>query len=216
MPRNVTPKQLRQLRQFQEMSEEEFDNYYSEHFIFGRQVDTALEQRISDLWEEFEKEYDLSDLKVNDRENLRALILAIISLNDIEHQLARLRAGGLTTSNTTLYRELSGIASQLRADIVRLQAELKIGRKSRSLDKEASLLEYINNLKQRARQFAQKKMKFIFCPSCNMLLATVWVLYPNAKNRLVLTCERCKNKVTIDLSAIQISNKVEVLPESME
>jgi hypothetical protein len=195
---------LRILTQYKNMSEEEFDKVYEEKFLTFA-LDSQLEERISKKLAEFETDYDLSELKVNDRSVLRNLVQAIIQLEDLEQAAHKMRTEGINSSSVTMMRELNSIMSALRKDISSMQLDLSITRKARKGDKETSVLSYLEDLKQKAKIFYKSKMSYIWCSKCNMLLATLWTMYPDEKkNTLQLVCNReledgtrCGNKVVV-------------------
>ncbi len=137
-----------------------------------------------------------------------------------------MRSGGLTDNVAFNMEKLSKIMSDLRADISKLQNDLNITRKIRKSDQDVSVMAYIDSLKEKARKYYESKASYIFCPKCNMLLATVWTLYPeNERNKISLVCERklddgtvCGEKIIIGTKELLknrgTSNK-EITPESM-
>ena len=185
-----------------------------------------MERRIEDKLKAFSDDYDLSDLKINDREILRGLIQAIISLEDYEQFLFKLRAGGISADNITTIDRIQKVMADLRKSISDAQNDLKITRRIRKSDQEASVIAYIDSLKEKARKFYESRMSYIFCPKCNTLLGTIWTLYPeNDRNRVVLICDRkdhngevCGEKVVVgtkELLENRGTNKKEIMPESM-
>jgi hypothetical protein len=207
MPRSK--KSLRNLTQYRDLSDEEFDEAMKTRILRGAR-NLEYEERIELKLKEFEDDYDLDDLKANDRMTLRHLAQAIITLDDLETFLYELRTSedGIKPSNISLIDRLSNQMSKLRSDISKFQDDLKIVRKTRKSDKEASVIAYLDSLKRKAKEFYDQRMTFIICPECNMLLATVWTLYDDEeKNKLILKCNRktendqiCGNIVEIKLS----------------
>jgi hypothetical protein len=120
--------------------------------------------------------------------------------------------------------KINNMMTTLRRDISNMQNDLKITRKVRKGDKEESVINYIEDLKLKAKKFYDQKMSYVFCPKCNMLLATVWTLYPYGKNKITLTCNRklqngdlCNTTFTVsskELVEKRGSNNQELLPES--
>jgi NAD-dependent SIR2 family protein deacetylase len=124
------------------------------------------------------------------------------------------------------FDKLNTSANKLRTDISKLQGDLKITRSVRKADKEISAAETIEDLKKRAKEFYQSKMSYIYCPKCNMLLGTVWVLYTeDRKNKITLHCNRtdsygnkCDETVTVTIKDVidtHGTNNVDITPESM-
>lgn len=220
-----TMTKMKNLKQYRDMSDEEFADYYSK-VVLQIEPDQLWEVRVQAMLDDYDNSYDLDDLKPNDFSGLMSLIHAQLRLDDNEKKLNDLSRKGLTDSTIILYRELSKINDELQKRISSLQDDLKITRKIRKNDKEESVITYLENLKKKANEFYKQKMMYVFCPKCNTLLATVWTLYPDYKgSRIELACHRdlgdnnyCDGKVSIstkELLELGGSNKKELLPESM-
>ena len=69
-------------------------------------------------------------------------------------------------------------------------------------------MDFIIDLKVRAKSFLSDRLCEVYCPKCNMLLAKVWFLYKDADNKLELTCgrENCGYKFSVT-QADFINNK---------
>jgi hypothetical protein len=215
---------MRNLAQYRDLSDEEFDEVITKKSM-GIEQSKGFEDRISRKLQEFENDYDLSDMKINDMDTLRALIQAQISLEDYEQHQYKLRSAGITDEMIYASEKLSKIMSDLRADISKFQQDLNITRKVRKSDKELSTIAYLSNLQAQAKKYYEQKMQYIFCPKCNMLLGTIWCQYPhNDRNKVHLICGRvypdgskCGEKVTVSIDELvknRGTNKREVTPES--
>lgn len=217
-------KRQRNLVQYKNMTDEEFDRVITEKAL-GVEFSDEFEKRINLKLDEFGEDYDLSDLKINDRMALRALIQAVIGLEDYEQLLFRLRTDGINTDTAFKIEKLQKIMSDLRADISKIQTDLNITRKVRKSDQDVSVMAYIEDLKTKARKFYESKMFYVFCPKCNMLISTIWYLYPEEDNYVVLKCNRtmdddskCGTRVKItskELLANRGTNNRKIIPESM-
>ena len=223
----LSGKQRRQrnLPQYKDLSDDEFQEVMSKKTM-GVETSSAFEARISKKWAEFEQDYDLSDLKINDRDSLRALIQKQITLEDYEQHLFKMRSEGISESQLFSMEKFQRAMSDLTADISKLQNDLMITRKVRKSDQDVSVLAYLENLRKRAKEFAESKFQYIFCPKCNLLIGTIWTLFPhNDRNKIALICERdlgngekCGEKVivsTVELIKNRGTNKPEITPESM-
>jgi len=194
-------KQLRNLKQFADMTDEEFEEYWNEQgeevFIDLQVIDEEIDKK----WVEFEEDYDLSDLKINDRLVLRNLIRAIISLEELENDFYFLRQQ-ISDGNILLLDRLSKVMNNLRKDISEMQNDLKLTRRIRKDSQEENFATYLNNIQEKARKFYKEKMVYVFCPKCRMLLATIWLLYSGDETaNLHLTCnrEKCGYSFTTNL-----------------
>lgn len=224
--RTVLPdaRKYRNLRQYKEMSEEEFQDAFNKK-VLNASPSVDFEKRIERKLEDFRRDYDLNDLKINDMDTLRALVQAQISLEDYEQVLYRERTA-VSLDNIVVLDKIQKIMSDLRSDISSFQTDLKITRKVRKSDQEASVISFIDSLKAKARKFYESRMSYIYCDKCNMLLGTIWTLYPyEPKNRIRLVCNRptegggtCGNVVTVGTKEL-VENKgttnEKIMPEGM-
>jgi hypothetical protein len=217
---------MRNLTQYKGMSDEEYDEYWSQMVTDSVPV-REFESRIESKLKELADDYDISEMKINDKLLLRALCQAQIQLEDFEQMSYRLRTEGMNPANMTMFKNLGELMSDLRSDISRLQDDLKITRKIRKGDKETSVVNYIESLKEKARKFYEAKMFYIFCPKCNMLLGTIWTLYPDEdRNKIALVCHRkldndeeCGEKVIVstkDLLKLKGTNNPDLLPDVLK
>lgn len=218
-------KRMRNLPQYRDLSEDEFERAM-EKTVIGGPVSQNFEARIAKKLEEFGEDYDLSDLKINDRDALRALIQAQLTLEDYEQHLYRIRQEGISEAQLFSMEKFQKAMSDIRADISKLQNDLNITRKIRKSDQDVSVMAYIDSLKKKAKQFYEAKAGYVFCEKCNMLLGTVWALFPEEeRNKIAFVCQRdmgdgtkCNHKTIIgtkELLERRGTNKKEITPESM-
>jgi hypothetical protein len=229
MKRNVNYNSLKNLPQYRGKSDEELAEILRtrEERVENKKTDSieTLEEKILEKLEEFILDYDISDLKYNDKETLRSMMIALINLEDLDMQSFEITAGGVDHDNLNLLDKINSMSSKLRSDISKMQDDLKISRKIRKSNKEESVITYLEDLRVKAKAFAESRMSYVFCPSCNMLLSTLWVLYTEEKkNVLILKCNRklqdgeiCGEIVKINLAdlAEDKTNKPGLLPESL-
>jgi hypothetical protein len=224
--RNLTRAQIRNLAQYKGLSDDEFDKMWEERDPISEDEEASFEKRIENKIEEFSKDYDLDDLKINDREALRSLIKAIITLDDYEKYMYAMRTEeSITQGNVMVLDRVSKMASDLRRDISVLEQDLNIKRRVRKSDKEASVVNYLADLKTKARRFYESRSSYVFCPDCNMLLGTVWTLYPESENTFTFTCQRpldegkvcgCKFTVTsAELLKTKGTSNPDITPDGM-
>lgn len=229
--RAFNPKSLRNLPQYRDMDEEEFqismeEREFEEELL--EDFEEEFKERTQEKIEELTKDYDLSDMKSNDLLLLKALAQSLIALDHYEY-LAYEKRQDLSAQNIGTVEKLQKMISDLRTDISRQQADLKISRKIRKGDDREDVIQKIATLTEKANLFYKEKMAFIICPKCDMLLATVWVQFPEVNNKFNLVCNRrkggrepeilCNHKFTITSKELwaqkAVTNKPEVLPESI-
>lgn len=200
-----TREKMRNLVQFKGMNDDEFNEYYLQHFEESLPALPLeeIEPKIIAKIKEFENDYDLSELKVNDRLVLRQLVQAMISLESLEEIFTSERQD-ISDSNILLLDRLAGIMSKLRADISAMQNDLKLTRRVRLESQEETFISFMEIMKKKANQFYKDKMLYVFCPKCQFLLATTWLLYSDGDNTLKLDCknENCKHKFEVKLAGL--------------
>lgn len=219
------PTKMRNLNQFKNMTDDEYDEYYSKLAVDAVPV-KEFETRIQIKMKELEADYDISDMKINDKLLLRALCQALIQLEDLEQTAYKFRVEGIDPTNIMILKYIGDLMTDLRNSISKLQDDLKITRKIRKGDKEVTVLNYIEELKDKARKFYDQKMMYAFCPKCNMLLGTSWWHYADDdRNKIAYYCHRkldsgeeCGEKVilrSVDMLENKGTNEPKLLPESL-
>lgn len=210
----MIPDKRRNLVQYRDLSDEEWE-------IKKRELDeksAPLSDKLGELIEEkkkrFEEDYDLDDMKFNDTEALDALCSAMVYREYYEQEIADLLESGLDKDNTYLFDKLTSVVSKYRKDIIDIQSSLNITRKERNLDKSEKVIDKLTELKEKAEKFYKAKMGYVYCPKCKMLLFTGWFLYPEADNKVILTCNRtledgskCGHKFSVTSKDLIIKGK---------
>lgn len=224
--KQISKAQLRNLGQYKNLTEDEFEELWLKR-VTGAAPIQEFEKRIEAKINEFAQDYDLDDLKINDKAVLRLLAQTLIQVDDLELEAFRIRTDkdiDVITKMSNLDK-INNITSDLIKSISSMQADLDITRKHRKGDKELTIISELERLRSKAKEFYEAKMFYIFCDKCNMLLATCWFLWPNEKgNRIKLVCDRkldsgetCGNTVTVssrDLLEKRGVNIPEAVPDS--
>jgi len=218
----ISKNRIRNLKQYRNLSDEEFEKIYSE-MVTGVSLTQEFEKRIQDKIDEFSRDYDLSDLKINDLLALRALAQAFISLEDFERYSYKLQEGegGFDEVDIVRLEKLNNIKSNLRNDINKLQDSLGITRRNRKASEQESVIDFVESLKQKAKRFYESKMKIILCPKCGTWIASVWMLYPESKKaKLRFHCKRKFPDGTycdtvFDLTGDELARRDGRIPESI-
>jgi len=200
-----TRKKIRNLKQYSDMDDDEFEEHFKNIVSESKKgnTDELLEEQIEEKLNKFNDDYDLSDMKINDRLVLRNLIITIISLEDLELEFSSLR-DDISESNILLLDRLSNIMTRLRKDISDMQNDLKLTRKIRKEGREESFIAWLDKVKDYADEFYTEKTLSIFCPKCNYLVSTVWLLYPEGDNFLKIGCGNieCHNEFEVSLKEL--------------
>jgi len=187
-------KSLRNLIQFKDMSDKEFEEAFAQMQSESKEKQKNKEEYLKKFdakLREFEKDYEIGDLKYNDKQMLNSLIEGLLSLEDLEEHSRRMRGKEiLDEDDIEDLRKLTFIISKFRSDVSKIQSDLRIIRKGRESEKDLTVLNYVETLKAKAKEYYEKKMNYVFCPKCRQLLFTGWFLFPDEKNKVSLTCGR--------------------------
>lgn len=196
----MTLAQLRNLPQYKGKTDEELEQI--QHTIFHGDFD----ERVKDIFTSFEEDYDLSNMTANDKLALTETARIFVLLDDMEAALKRELNEGET--DWLRFEKINKIAATLRGDVSKLQQDLNITRKSRQDSEGQTVVDFIIDLKERAKTFLADRLCEIYCPECKMLLAKVWFLYKDTENTLELTCGRedCGHKFSVT-NADFVNNK---------
>lgn len=220
---SLSKERMRNLVQFKDWTDEQFDEYWEEK-VTGVARNSEFESRIQKKLDEFAEDYDIDDLKINDKQTLRALAQAVITLEDLENYSYNLRSEGIDDESIFRLDKISNTMTKIRSDISSMQNDLKITRKVRQEDRGESLADYIKSLQESAKKFLRARQCYIFCDKCNMLLGTIWVHYSEERNNIVqLVCNRelpdgtkCGNKVKVSIKDLIENSRgvnIENVPE---
>lgn len=192
-------KKIRNLVQYRDMTDKEFEKVWEDMILEIEVSPEMLEERVKEKLDELAVDYDMEDMKINDMGQLRSLALAQIQLDDLELVAFETRQHTDSTS-VQILEKINRILSGLRDDISKISSDLQLTRKIRKLSKESSIIDAINDLRDKARKFYRERMLYVFCPECKMLLATLWLNYSSEEyNKLQLKCKKCNHKFTQDL-----------------
>lgn len=195
---------IRNLKQYKDMTDEEFDLYYENILLKDFRENLNLKAKVKQKIDELGNDYDLTDLKYNDIMQLNDLSTAMVTLEALQEVIYKEQKKGIDGDNIAFIDRLNRVISSVRSDVSKIQTDLNLSRKIRKGEKEESVLQYIEKVKDYAKRRYEEVMSYIYCPKCKMLLSTIWLLYPNENNKVTLTCnrlldngKRCKNKFTV-------------------
>jgi len=199
-------RRTRNLAQYTEMSDEDFNSFWDEKYGGGEEDDQEileeLKARMQEKLDDLEKDYDFSDMKANDKIQLESLVLAMLQLDDLEKEVYK-RRSDISDTNVLTLEKLNKMMSELRRDISSISTDLQLTKKIRNKSKDVSIVQRWQELAKKASDFYKQKMLYIFCPDCRTLLANVWLLYSDEeKNKIILFCDRCKTKHEINLNEL--------------
>jgi hypothetical protein len=183
-----------------------------------------VKDRAQVLYNNLGKDYDLTDLNENDRVSVMDWCTIMVRIEDLEREVSNVMTNDTSNDKWNTIEKINRILTTLRSSASTYQSDLSITRKARKGDNDTSVVAFIDNIKQRARQMLDERLSYIYCPKCRELLATTWFLFPdvNGGNSITLTCGRtldngkiCGHRFTVtskELSEKGNRNLTEVLP----
>lgn len=155
----------------------------------------SFTSKSKEIRDRFTSEYDVDDLAINDQIMLDELSTAMAQLELLNGELDTL----LAADEIDLRRvsDINKVISTTRADISKIQEDLRITRKTRK-EKSDSVPEFIRDLKLRASKFIEERMSHLYCPSCKTLVCSVWLLDYNKQNKILLECPKCGHRFIVE------------------
>lgn len=191
----TTKKQYRNLVQNKDLSDEEFEERW-EAFVLKKQVEAAIDDsRVDEIMRQFEDEYDLTGMNINDK-----LALEQIARNSIEiEELQKIQTQARLEGSLMQVGTVSRIIKDLSSVVSSLQNDLDISRRSRQTNRGETLDEYLPEMQKKARAFLEERLAYIYCPECSMLVCNTWFTDWYSHNELHLTCPRseCQHQFTV-------------------
>jgi hypothetical protein len=224
--RTTTKEQLRKLTQYRDLTDAQFDEVWAKRDV-GISHNKLYEERIKVKIDEMKAEYDFSDLKPNDWNQIRSLAQLQIDLEDLNLMLFAARtkknSAGETVFDAIEYKTLSQVRDSLVDRISSVQNDLQITRRVRRNDQATSVMDEITKLKEKINHFAEHKTKKLICPKCNRWIGQLYLLFWNApKTKIQIQCQsdmedgsKCGEILTFtgkDLAEMGSSNRPELLP----
>lgn len=198
--------QLRNLPQYKNKTDEEL------LAIQSRIEKGDLDERVEKVVASFEKDYDLSDMTANDVLSLNELAKISIMLGEV----ARILDFELQKDpvDWTDVERINRVSSSLRDDASKLQRDLDITRKARKGSGSTGVVDFIEDLKRRAKKFLDDRLASIYCPKCKMLVCKVWFLEPEQKNSVRIHCgrQRCRHQFTVKSTELPELKNIKVGP----
>jgi hypothetical protein len=113
---------------------------------------------------------------------------SIITVEELNKMAYDLRVDGISQDNVLVVEKINRMITEQLTAISKMQDDLKITRKYRKGQENESVLAFIDVLKKKAKEFYDKKMFIVTCPKCKKWIFSGWFLFPDSKNKIVLTC----------------------------
>lgn len=180
--RGMSPASLRQLKQYRDLSEEEF---------VEKIQDRGFDFQVKSKMDELAQGYDFSDLKQNDWDLFRRMAALMVRLERGEKALEELMKSDAIDPTNAL-REEQRLAS-MRDGILKIQDALGLTRIKRIEKTEGDPRKIFEDIRKRAQKFMAERLCQVLCPNCGIMLCSVNFLFPNMPNVMKFECGRCHN-----------------------
>lgn len=201
--KHISIQQLANLPQYSGLSKKELEDIRF-RILYG-DIDTNIDRVI----ESFEEDYDLSNMTANDKLALTELARIFVMLDKLQRRMS-----DPEDMEIVEFEKLNRITSMMRDDASKLQRDLNITRKARQDTGSQSVVDFIEDLKARAKVFLQDRLASIYCPKCKMLIAKVWFLYADEANEISLVCgrEKCGKAFTVTSQDLKEGRNIQAGP----
>lgn len=162
---------LKNLPQYRDLTDEEFDEKVKE--LLQEEAETLAQE----YFDKFQEDYVLDDLKANDRIAVEILCYLYAQVRYNQDKIHTLQQ---ESEYKDTRRGLSTLVSdneKLIKSITTLENQLSISRTARMKEEGTDLVDLVTNVREKAKDYLEKKLHYIYCPKCDMLLGNVWALY---------------------------------------
>jgi DNA-directed RNA polymerase subunit RPC12/RpoP len=151
--------------------------------------------RKDEILQELYKDYDLVDLNSNDKYQLEELAIATAQSEALNRRWQEeIEKENMDPMDL---KRIQSILAKSRSDIISLQKDLKIARKDRGSLSD-SPVDFISDLKSRAKSFLKERLSYIYCPECGTLSANIWLKNYNKGSKFQFICPRCDYKFIVN------------------
>ena len=168
------------------------------------------------IYRQYGEFYDLTTMAPNDAMLLDQLVDATIALTKLNRRRSTILetiADGDDDEDTSYsskkLAEVSKLISQYLRDIKDIQTSLAIDRKQRSGDEASSVSEYIQTLKQEAKDWLDKRIIRIYCPTCQIMVGRIAPVHRHTHFYASFECSQCFRRITAEREGTEIFTRKE-------
>ena len=178
---------LRNLPQYRDLTDEEFEEKIPG--LLHEEAETLAQE----YFEQFQEDYVLDDLKANDKIAVEILCYLYAQVRYNQDRIHTLQGEESDYKDTR--KGLSSLVTdneKLIKSITTLENQLSISRTARLKEEGTNLVDLVATVRDKARDFLEKKLHYIYCSKCDMLLGNVWALYQDFDDAFEVhfTCKR--------------------------
>lgn len=155
---------------------------------------TSFQQRL----EAYRKTYEIDDAtNPNDIANLHVLITNQQLIDKLQEAVNQIMSSEDLIEQIGNIKKLQDARQGLIDQNMSLERLLGIDRKSRKRDTQESVADYIQFLKESAKEFLDQQLINVTCPSCRVLLGRVLPAHEHTEFLSEFQCSQCKKYGTV-------------------
>lgn len=155
------------------------------------------DKRFLDRWEQYSRDYDIDSLNTsNDRALLETLIRAEIVLEELQNRMYSLVSEGDLVENAQEIKKLSDLTRDMVLQNMKIQETLNIDRRNRRTAEDTPM-QYILKLKKAAREFLDRRLVKLYCPTCDVLVFRFYPVHDHTAYKISAQCSQCGQMVEV-------------------
>lgn len=151
------------------------------------------------ILEEYRQAYDIDNLATpNDKANLDTMIMNTLAIRLLQQQLLELTIDSVVNNAVDIKKINDSIRDLTNVNLT-IERQLSIDRKTRKSENEQSVVEYINFLKETAREFLDDSSRLlkVYCKKCNIMVGRVSGVYETTEYTCYFQCPQCRKNVEV-------------------
>lgn len=155
------------------------------------------DERFLKRWEQYARDYDIDSLNTsNDRALLETLIRAEIVLEELQNRMYELVSEGDLVENAQEIKKLSDLTRDMVLQNMKIQETLNIDRRNRRTSEDTPM-QYITKMKKMAREFLDRRLIKLYCPTCDILVFRFYPVHDHTAYKVSAQCSQCGQMIEI-------------------
>lgn len=148
---------------------------------------------------EYKQKYNVDSLdSPNDLANLYSMIRNQALIESLQERLEELTEGDAELDGLQVKKILDSIVALLETNLA-TEKTLGIDRKTRKQEASESVADYIQALKQRAKEWLdhEERLLKVYCRKCNIMVGRISGVYATTAYDAVFQCPQCSKKIAV-------------------
>jgi len=157
--------------------------------------ETAFSDKYKAKLEGYAKAFRIEDLNdANDKSTLDIMLKTEIMIDDLQEQI-QILIDENAVENAGNIKKLADLLRDATGTITNLQRTLAIDRRSRKVEEEASVADYLRSLKREAYEFMDKRIIKSYCPDCRVMVGRIYPVHDHTAFSVSFQCSQCKKLI---------------------